>query len=283
MADGSVAGDAAYLQGRPCPKCAYVRTAADTNPPWQCPRCGIAYSKLAPRSSKLGRMVQESRALVDEGVSDGSTYSLIAVNVLAGAIAVMFRWNMFDLLLVYWAQSVVIGISFFVRMLSAKRYAMMHVDEYREHFVVARDNDSSGKVGAALTFLLHFGLVHAGYLVILVTHNSKLQAANWAGLALCALAFAGNHAYSLARNIERDRSGIANLSLMGFLPYLRVVPMQAVMVLGVKLEGGTGLMMLFVGLKTAVDVLTHLMEHHEWRREGPPVVPEGLSYREPEE
>lgn len=30
----------------PCPKCSYVRQASDTNPDWQCPSCGVAYSKV---------------------------------------------------------------------------------------------------------------------------------------------------------------------------------------------------------------------------------------------
>ena len=34
-----------YL-GKPCPKCAYVRTAADTAPDWQCPKCEIVYAKF---------------------------------------------------------------------------------------------------------------------------------------------------------------------------------------------------------------------------------------------
>ena len=28
-----------------CPKCGYVRSAADTAPDWQCPACGIVYAK----------------------------------------------------------------------------------------------------------------------------------------------------------------------------------------------------------------------------------------------
>jgi hypothetical protein len=31
-----------------CPKCSYPRKAADTAPDWQCPSCGIAYSKFLP-------------------------------------------------------------------------------------------------------------------------------------------------------------------------------------------------------------------------------------------
>lgn len=30
-----------------CPKCSYARTSADTAPAWQCPRCGVAYAKVA--------------------------------------------------------------------------------------------------------------------------------------------------------------------------------------------------------------------------------------------
>lgn len=37
---------ASSYTGKPCPKCAYVRTAADTAPDWQCPKCGIAYVKF---------------------------------------------------------------------------------------------------------------------------------------------------------------------------------------------------------------------------------------------
>jgi uncharacterized membrane protein YhaH (DUF805 family) len=33
--------------GKTCPKCAYKRTAAETAPDWQCPKCGIAYAKAA--------------------------------------------------------------------------------------------------------------------------------------------------------------------------------------------------------------------------------------------
>ena len=29
-----------------CPKCGYLRSAADTAPDWECPACGIAYAKF---------------------------------------------------------------------------------------------------------------------------------------------------------------------------------------------------------------------------------------------
>jgi uncharacterized membrane protein YhaH (DUF805 family)/ribosomal protein L37AE/L43A len=34
-----------------CPKCEHKRTAADTGPDWQCPKCGIAYNKARPAAA----------------------------------------------------------------------------------------------------------------------------------------------------------------------------------------------------------------------------------------
>ena len=34
-----------------CPKCQYQRTVSDTAPDWQCPACGIAYTKATPAVS----------------------------------------------------------------------------------------------------------------------------------------------------------------------------------------------------------------------------------------
>ena len=40
--------------GKPCPKCAHVRTESETAPDWQCPKCGIVYEKFgqAPPAAK---------------------------------------------------------------------------------------------------------------------------------------------------------------------------------------------------------------------------------------
>jgi hypothetical protein len=52
MAGGELTGPDSYLQGKPCPKCGYVRTAADMNPTWQCPKCRVAYAKAQAAVAK---------------------------------------------------------------------------------------------------------------------------------------------------------------------------------------------------------------------------------------
>lgn len=91
-----------YLSGKPCPKCGYVRTSADTNPAWQCPHCHVAYLKVQPGAPLPTRLVAGSRELAAEGASDRSVYALIAANLFAAAIAVAFGMTLLDLMLVYW-------------------------------------------------------------------------------------------------------------------------------------------------------------------------------------
>ena len=35
--------------GKPCPKCAHVRSESETAPDWQCPKCGIVYAKFGQK------------------------------------------------------------------------------------------------------------------------------------------------------------------------------------------------------------------------------------------
>ena len=213
-------------------------------------------------------------------MADRATYSLIGANLTAAAIALAFKLDLRDMLLVYWVQSVVIGLSFFIRMLNVDRFAVLNDNRENPQYVMPAKNARSEKIFAALIFLLLFALVHAVYLGVM-TFFGGANAHFGAGLMLCALVFAIDQAYALGRNIRLDRGGIANMSLMMYLPYMRVVPMQAVILLGVQLAGGTAVMLLFIALKTVIDVLMHVMEQQEWRREGPPVVPSALRGPEP--
>lgn len=53
-----------YL-GKPCPKCAHVRSESEVAPDWQCPKCGVAYAKFVP-----ARPASEARVAVAD--ADGS-------------------------------------------------------------------------------------------------------------------------------------------------------------------------------------------------------------------
>lgn len=49
------------------------------------------------------------------------------------------------------------------------------------------------------------------------------------------------------------------------LPYYRIIPMHATIILGGAFFGGTIALLLFVVLKTIADVTMHTVEHHALR------------------
>jgi uncharacterized membrane protein YhaH (DUF805 family)/ribosomal protein L37AE/L43A len=55
------AGLSLQSQAVVCPKCQYKRTAADQCPVWQCPSCGVAYSKAAAPSAAVALKVNTVR------------------------------------------------------------------------------------------------------------------------------------------------------------------------------------------------------------------------------
>lgn len=53
---------------------------------------------------------------------------------------------------------------------------------------------------------------------------------------------------------------------MMMLPYLRIIPMHLTILIGGAISSGGGLMIGFMGLKTAADYGMHIAEHHLMRK-----------------
>jgi hypothetical protein len=261
MAGGDLAGAEPYLQGKPCPKCAYVRTAADTNPAWQCPKCLIAYLKYRPGGQPLrARLVAGGRELATEAKSDRSLFALIAANLLALLIAWRTDIDLRELLLVYWMQSVIIGVCSVIRILCLDRFST-------ENFRIGKQTyteDPGTKYEVAGLFVLHYGLFHLFFLFWLSIGREPRSGGAVLGFLLCTIVFAVNHGYSLAQNVKRDALGKPNLGTLMNLPYARVVPMHIIGILAVGpfAGGAQPLFPLFGALKILADCLMHTVEHH---------------------
>ncbi len=253
---------AAYpdYSGRPCPKCGHVRAVTASNPAWQCPQCHVAYHKVAA----VSRIAATGRELAGEAVHDASVLSLVAANVFAAGIAWWARMDLRELMLVYWMQSVIIGLSFFLRMLSLQDFSTAGSKQNGRPI----PETAAAKRKVAGFFALHYGFFHFIYLMFLLFDGKPAGGTpdtRWA-LMLCALAFLANHAYSLFHNIAADRRGRPNIGTMMFLPYARIVPMHLTIVFGGLMFGGAAFWWLFAGLKTAADVVMHVVEHHALRK-----------------
>ena len=250
--------------GKACPSCGFVRPAHAANPAWQCPQCHIAYHKVAA----LARVTGTGKALAAEAAHDNSAWSLLGANLFAIGVALATRMPLLDLLLVYWAQNVIIGMSFFIRILALRRFST-------ENFTINKrpvEETPEAKRRVALFFALHYGMFHTFYFMFLAFGTKAYG--EGAGFDvwfwLCTLAFAVNHAFSLRHNLRLDREGRPNLGTLMFLPYARVIPMHLAVLLGGAtplLAGRT--MLIFLGLKTGADLMMHAVEHHLLRKQAP--------------
>ncbi len=251
---------------RVCPKCGYARSASETAPQWQCPACGIAYHKYA---AYLASAKQGARAMVTPPRAgeappapavDGSVWALIAANVFALGVALWQDWGAAPLMLLYWGQSVVIGIANVFRILALDRFST-------ENFTMNNrpvEPTPATKRQVAVFFAMHYGLFHAVYLVFLVAgpRGEPLTPWFWA----CTAAFALNHLWSYRYNRDIDRQGTPNIGTLMFTPYLRIVPMHLTIIFGGLLGGARPGLLLFGALKTVADVAMHFVEHAQLQK-----------------
>jgi hypothetical protein len=259
MAGGELVGAEPYLRGKPCPKCAYVRTAADTNPAWQCPQCQIAYAKFRPGGARLAaRLAAGSREMAAEARADRSLFALIAANLLALLIAWQTHIGLRELMLVYWTQSVIIGICSAIRILSLERFSTENL-EFNDQPL---EEVPASKWKVVGFFVLHYGFFHILYLMFLFIDRGQESGGSELGYLLCALVFAVNHGYSLAQNVRRDALGRPNLGTLMFLPYARVVPMHITIMAAGGMFGVPHAFALFGLLKIVADAIMHTVEHH---------------------
>ncbi len=199
---------------------------------------------------------ERPRAWLRENFSDSSVWSLVAANAIALVLALTLHWSLTSLLALYWAQSVIIGIANFFRILSL------------DHFSTANFTINDRPVEptpqlkrqTARFFALHYGIFHVVYLAFIIGLRRGEALWSWP-LALGVAGFAFNHLWSYRRNRAADRQGTPNIGMLMFMPYGRIVPMHAIILSG-ALFAPTGIGIVIFGvLKTAADVAMHVIEH----------------------
>lgn len=225
---------------------------------------GRMESRLGEPQPKPARARTHLRQMAAEAMGDDSLVGLLLANFFALAVAWYTGMSLRELMLTYWIQSVVIGATSFLRIRHLRRF---DPSGFQLNNRPAQETPRDKHLTAGF-FLLHYGIFHAVYFVFLVADARPGEIGPLSGYLVCALAFMVNHAYSLRRNLARDALGRPKLGTLMFLPYARIVPMHAILVLGHLFAGGGFL--LFGVLKTAADLAMHVVEHHVLAPGAPP-------------
>src|SRR5260221_5455671 len=179
----------------------------------------------APRASpraKAGMATsatsERPRAWLTENFSDSSVWSLVAANAIALVLALTLHWSLISLLALYWAQSVIIGIANFFRILSL------------DHFSTANFTINDRPVEptpqlkrqTARFFALHYGIFHVVYLAFII--GLRRGDALWRlPLALGLAGLAVHHLSSSPRQRGRARPATPHIRMLNVLALRRLL------------------------------------------------------------
>jgi hypothetical protein len=194
---------------------------------------------------------------------DHALWLILASNLLTLVVALLFHWDVRQLLWPYWLQSVMIGAFAARRMAVLQRFDVEGVSiNDRPATETAQTRHST-----VLFFIVHYGFFHFGYFVFLWTgwmeRGSAITPLDWLGLGVLGLSFVFSHWRSHREHVEADLAGRPNIGKLMFMPYLRVIPMHIVILFGAAQGGGVGMVLLFVVLKTLADLGMHRFEHRK--------------------
>ncbi len=191
------------------------------------------------------------------------TLLLLVSNLTVIVMALVQGWNIVPLLWIYWCQNIIIGIFNWRRM---RQLVQFSTDGLRINGRLANATEKT-KNWITQFFLLHFGTFHLFYLIFLLTITEQqplvVVLSGCVGISF----FLFNHYFSYRYNLEKDLSSRPNIGVMSFFPYARVIPMHLVIFIGLQFGRGSKTeLFFFLLLKTAVDLLLHVIQHIDWKK-----------------
>jgi len=191
--------------------------------------------------------------------TDHSIRLLLLSNLIVIALALVQRWSMGELLWIYWWQNMIIGFFNWRRILALKSFST------KGFKINGRQAEATPKTqkSTAWFFLFHYGAFHLFYAIFLITSIPETSPYFMLHGAVGLGIFLFNHAFSYRYNKEQDAAGNPNIGTLMFFPYARIIPMHLIIILGAAISGeSTWLLFVFLTLKTAADMLMHIISHH---------------------
>lgn len=226
-----------------------------------------------PRSDRFLCRVKLYKETPATRSKDYSGIGILVSNLLVIVLAVVEGWSLGSMMVIYWVQSVIIGIFHVFRMLLLRSFC---TEGFTSNGTRVPEN-AKGKWSTAVFFAFHYGFFHLIYGIFLIAGaatggaGEDAVASEGGGIAggfdgpvwfvISVLGFVAGHGYSFYQNVRADLERRPNLGVMMFMPYARIVPMHLTLILGGMAGAGFGSMLLFSGLKTAADYLMHIVEH----------------------
>ena len=203
---------------------------------------------------------------------DVSAWLLLGTNIATIILAQVAAWELSTIMWVYWSQSMFIGVLWFFKILTLRKFSIRAdgmVEVYKVNDQVVALTKGQRKTLAAF-FLLFYSFFHVWFGIFLVMQFGAKDL--WAIMLMSAL-FVGYQAHSFFYNRKWEQGRNLNIGGMMFFPLLRIAPMFLIFMVGVLwIERQTdsfrvrAAMLLFMGLKTVADVAMHVVEQRKFAK-----------------
>jgi hypothetical protein len=213
---------------------------------------------------QIQEALSQSPSIFDFKAYDWSAWSLVAVNVLVIILAYVQKAQLPVVMLLYWFQSVIIGI------FNAARIATFSGFQNVDNKIKDQKTARLAALFLAGFFMVHYGGFHWGYWSFIRGWTRTVDM----NLVLVPSAiFFLHHLFSFVYNFkkERQQQDPRDLVRLMFFPYLRIIPMHITIIAGMFIfvitsllkwnYGETLVLVLFLAFKTGADVKMHLVEH----------------------
>jgi hypothetical protein len=190
----------------------------------------------------------------------GPIAGILAGNAMTLAGAVFQHWPALPVMLIYWGQSVAIGVANVIRMMMLKEFSTEGLTSNDRPVPANR----AGQVSTARFFAFHYGFFHLGYALFLL-RGGLGPLLGWTGVAVAIniAMFAGSHVHHVLETGGQDYRKKPNLGTLMFYPYLRIIPMHLAIILGAT--SPQSMLPLFIVLKTGADLGMHEFERRIFR------------------
>ena len=199
------------------------------------------------------------------GLSRPSGWVLLAANLALIPAVLLFDWSIFDIVFLYWAENLVIGVVNVLKMATVQPASGNSTSSWRS------------KLFMIPFFSLHYGGFCAGHGIFIFalfkpseSHGDTLWTAlpvllsGTMGMTLALLA--GSHLFSFFTNyLGRGENRHTTLSELMAQPYSRIIVLHITIIVGglltQMLGDPMGLLLVLVLLKTVVDLNLHGKEY----------------------
>lgn len=218
--------------------------------------------------------------------SDITVISLLAANLLTIVIAVLQQWDVGETLFVYWVQSLIIGLFAVTRILLFPADLLRESPSFQKalsgtHTFCPAKAALAVKLFLAGFFSLHYGFFHYVYFEFLSLFGLLAGISLSDPLLLLACGgFFAHHAYSFFYHRQYTAPAGEYLKETFTYPYHRIIPLHATIIFGgfislvamaFSVDLSMVILVFFLGVKTVVDVRTHVRKHEE-EGDNPPIL-----------